>query len=281
MVSAGSGNIEEILDCTVVTDRGQIGTGEAVYFRVERLGRPFTAADTRWNRFVWGQYMDVQQHVFRPDDMLHPNACIPELQNPDKTPYAISGIAVPSRKGLTVVAFTITDIVTLSSGLRHGFNFYSPTPQKGLEGAFLTKSGWPLITNYLSDRVQTEMSEALGSQPLILFGDDAVNPYWAEYGKRNGFVAFRSGIPVPSLSAQGKLLDVEAGKANLFIRPNAMHRTSVSVEDAVEIVRNYQASGFGTPNNGRLVRQAEEIIRGSSSGGQFVYEGMRPLAEKP
>lgn len=278
MVKLFQNNVQS-LDSVVMADNGQIGDGAATFFSVSDLTDFSAKAEngTPFRRYVWRQWLDVQNNALKPEQRLHPNAAIAVLADEAEPAYTVSGIAVPSKKnrdGFEVVAMTITDVVKLADGEPYLKPWYLPVVRKDAQKAHLTTSAKPALGDVLFAMSNLSIyAAAAGSDPFLIC-DNQCNPTTlASLRKNYNLVVFLRGVKVPSLTASGKELDVAVGETTLFIKPNDAYRRGMPEGKAVEIGVDYLVNGFGVRERSPLVQAFEEQVQRNSRNGIFRYRG--------
>ena len=273
-------NSVKSLDSVVMADNGQIGSGAAVLFSVSDLTDFDAKAEdgTPFRRYVWRQWLDVQNNALKPEQRLHPNASISVLADETEPAYTVSGIAVPSKKnkdGFEVVAMTIADVVRLADGEPYLKPWYLPVVRKDSQKAHLTTSEKPKLGDLLFAVSNFSIYGAVaGSKNPFLICDNQCNPTTlASLRKNYGLIVFLKGVRVPSLTANGKELDVPVGEATLFIKPNAAYMRGMPEGKAEEIGVDYLVNGFGVRERSPLVQAFKEQVQANTHNGIFHYGG--------
>ena len=283
MVKLFQNNVQS-LDSVVMANDRQIGDGAAMLFSVSDLTNFGAKAEdgTPFRRFIWRQWLDVQNNALKPEQRLHPNASISVLADERDQSYTVSGIAVPSKKtrdGFEVVAFAVSDVVYAQNGKFQSESYlkpwYLPTTKKGLENARLTLNEKPTLIEFLLTSSAMQMKAAAGDDPF-LFCDSQCSPETLALMKRDpNFIVFLRHVRVPDLTASGKDLEKPAGIVTTYVRVNESNRQGMDKFVAGQIIADYFVSGFGTEMDNPLMERALRQVDRRTIGGLFRYDGIQ------
>lgn len=278
-------NVRESLDAVVgMLDGRRFGKAELV--AVSDLTNP-VAVDPKgvpWKAHVMKDYR-VQQAavaagVLKKDSALPPHFALDILSSndPEDDNYSVMGIIVPSTKhkyGIKAIGIIRPDVVYFKDGEPHiklWFNaLMDPQYQRGINRAYLTRSGAPLVTDFLVNVAMERMMPVAGRDVLV-FSDDQCSLSVDELVRSHGFKVLLEKVEVSSLPEKRKrLFDTAANTVTLLVKPNSAYVEGMPPDKAGEMVKNYLVDGYEAPENGKLVRQALAQLRAQTVQGLVQY----------
>lgn len=278
-------NVRESLDAIVAMPDGR-SLGEAELVAVSDLRDP-TAVDPKgvpWKTHVMKDYR-VQQAavsagVIKKDSALPPHFALDILRSndPEDDNYTVLGIIVPSKAhnyGIKTIGIIRPDVIHFKDGEPHiklWFNaLMDPAYHKGIDRAYLTATGTPLVTDVLVNAAMERMRPVAGDDALV-FSDDQCSLSIGELVNKHGFKVLLEEVGVSSLPEKRKrLLDTAANSVTLLVKPNSAYRKGMPLGKASEMVKNYLVDGYDAPEDGQRVGQALAQLKAQTVRGMVRY----------
>lgn len=280
-------NVRESLDAVVAMPDGR-AFGEAELVAVSDLTNP-SAVDIKgvpWRVHVmkdWRvQEAAVAAGVIKRDSALPPHFALDLLRgnDPEDDNYTVMGVVVPSSKhtyGIKMIGVIRPDVVYSKKDGEPHINMWfnalmDPTYlNKGINRAYLTTTGTPLVTDVLVNAAMERMRSLVGNDALV-FSDNQCSIGIEELVAKHGFKVLLTNVQVSSLPEKRKrMLDAAVNTVTLLVKSNKAYVNGMPPEKADEMVRNYLVDGYDAPKNGKLVRNALAQLRAQTVQGLVRY----------
>src|SRR3989338_3422725 len=231
-------NVRESLDAVVAFLDGR-DFGEAELVAVSDLTNP-SAVDPKgvpWKAHVMKDYSvqraAVAAGVLRKDLALPPHFAFEILKgnDPGDDNYSVMALEVQSPKrihGIEAIGIIRPDVVYFEDGEPHvklWFNaLVDPQYNRGINRAYLTTAGTPLVADFLFDAAMQRVRPVAGDGALV-FSADIDSQTVNELVGMHGFEVLLRNVKVPSLPERRKSLsDTAADTATLLVRPSQAYR---------------------------------------------------------
>lgn len=216
-------NFDEVNQRARLVEMSISGIDEVITGSLDPKGVPWKAHVMKDWRV---QQAAVAAGVIGKDSALPPHFALDLLRgnDPEDDNYSVMGIIVPSARhkyGIKMIGIIRPDVVYFNDGEPHiklWFNaLMDPSYHRGINRAYLTATGTPLVTGVLVSAALERMRTVAGDDALV-FSDDQCSLSIGELVNGHGFKVLLENVHVSSLPEKRKSrLDAAVNSVSLFL----------------------------------------------------------------